>query len=101
MTQENLQAQELQQALSEWIIQWTNEFIESHIIPNVKKALENEFVCYCLINWKKENDRYVREKKSNFLKSIETGRNELTSPIIDDRSRFSANIYDFFAKVCK
>ena len=97
----NEERKELEIALSEWVIQWTNEFIKLHVIPNIEKAFENQFICYCLINWQKENERYVRQKRSEFLKSIITKHNELTSPIIDDRSRYSNNIYDFFKKVCK
>lgn len=103
MTNENntITRTQLEEALAEWCLQWTTEFIESHVLPNVNKALENEVVIFDLINWKKLNDRYQREKKAEFIKSIISGKSEFTQPIIDDRRRYGDNLYDFFAKICK
>lgn len=101
MTQITLTKEEQIKALTEWSLQWTNEFLSSHVIPNMKKALENEFIVYCIERWNYENNNYKRQKTREIIESIESGQNKLTSPIIDNRARYSNNLYDFFAKVCK
>lgn len=101
MTQITLTKEEQIKALTEWSLQWTNEFLSCHVIPNIKKALENEFIVYCIERWNYENNMYKRQKTREIIESIESGQNQLTSPIIDDRARYSGNLYDFFVKVCK
>ena len=58
----------LQEALAEFTIQWTEQFVSGCIIPNINKAFENELVCYCLLQWKRHYDNYKMDKiRSGFF----------------------------------
>ena len=92
----------LQEALAEFSVQWTEQFVVDSIIPNIEKAFENEYICYCLINWKRCHDNYCLDKIRAIKRRMEDSEYKYCLyATSNDYQRYSDNLYEFFAKVGK
>lgn len=89
----------LQEALAEFTIQWTEQFVSGCIIPNINKAFENELVCYCLLQWKRHYDNYKMDKIRAIKKIFEHSDEQYVLYTHTDYQKYSDILYEFFAKV--